>query len=86
MSVKPLTRTELLGLPPVTTIPMLGRAFGISYPTALERHRRGEFEEMGIRVLPFGKQWRVVTADILNVLRIGPEPTAAGEQQRQEVA
>jgi hypothetical protein len=51
---------------------MLGQAFGISEPVARERHRRGEWEALGIRVLRFGQQWRVVTADIWRVLGIEP--------------
>lgn len=82
MPVKPLTRAELLKLPPVTTLPMLGRAFGISEPVARERHRHGEWEALGVRVLRLGQQWRVVTADILSVLGVSPESTTAGEQRR----
>jgi hypothetical protein len=72
--MKPLNREQLQALPPVTNLPTLGQAFGISEPVVRERHRQGEFERMGIRILRLGAQWRVVTADILHVL--GVEPTA----------
>jgi hypothetical protein len=66
----PLTREELLGLSVTTDLPTLGRAFGISEPTARERQRRGEWERMGIRVVRLGQKQRVITADILRVLGI----------------
>lgn len=79
--MRPLSRTELLALPPVTTLPMLGRAFGISEPVARERQRRGEWAAMGIRILRLGLQYRVVTADILRALGVDPAdaPRAAGD-------
>ena len=76
MKVKPLTRAELRALPPVTNLATLGLAFGVSEPTARERRVRGEWADMGIRVLPIGQQWRVVTADILRILGIDPAVTA----------
>jgi len=76
--MKPLSRAELLSLPPATNLPTLGRAFGISEPVTREWHRRGEFEAMGIRIMRLGAQWRVVTADILRVLGLAPDMDAAG--------
>lgn len=73
MKIVPLSRKELLALPPATDIRTLGRAFGISEPVTRERQRRGEFAAMGIRVNRLGAQYRVVTADILNALGIGPD-------------
>ena len=74
--MKPLSRAELLALPPATTLVMLGAAFGISEPVARERHRKGEWAEMGIRVHRLGQQWRVITADVWKVL--GVESWEAG--------
>lgn len=74
---RPLTRDELLALPVTTDLPTLGRAFGISEPVTRERHRRGDFEAMGIRVLRLGAKWRVITADIWQVLGIQRETDAA---------
>jgi hypothetical protein len=66
--MKPLTWDELLKLPATTDVPTLGRAFGISEPTARERQRQGEWARMGIRILRLGQKQRVITADILRVL------------------
>lgn len=68
-----MTRAELLALPPVTDLATLARAFGVSEPVARDRHRRGELERLGIRVLRLGAQWRVVTADLLAVLGVHPD-------------
>lgn len=79
MKVKPLSRSELLALPPATDLPTLGRAFGISPPVARERHRCGEFAAMGIRINRLGAQYRVVTADILRALGVSPDGHRGGE-------
>ena len=76
-AVTPLTRAEILQLPPVTTLPVLARALGVSEPVVRERRRCGDLARMGIRVLPFGRQWRVVTADVWRVL--GLDVTAGGD-------
>lgn len=70
MKVKPLSRAELLALPPATDLPTLGRAFGISEPVARERNLKGDWKALGIRVNRLGLQYRVVTADILRALGI----------------
>lgn len=70
MSRPPMTRAQLLALPAATDLRTLGRAFGISEPVARERHRLGEWEKLGIRILRLGAQYRCVTADILRVLGI----------------
>lgn len=87
MKVKPLTRAELLALPPATDLATLGRAFGISEPVTRERQRLGEWAAMGIRILRLGQQWRVVTADILRVLEVeAGQSTAADAESRGEPA
>jgi hypothetical protein len=77
--VKPLTRAELLALPATTDLLTLGRAFGISEPVVRERHRRGDFEDMGIRIHRLGAKWRVVTADIWRVLGLTADEISAAE-------
>ena len=72
----PLSRAELLALPPVIDLPTLGRALGISEPTVRERARRNELEALGIRVVRLGAQHRVVTASLWAFL--GVDTTAAG--------
>jgi len=73
-----LSRAELLALPPATCLPVLGAAFGLSEPVARERHRRGEWAAMGIRVVRLGHQYRVVTADIWRVLGVSPDADSHG--------
>ncbi len=70
MKVQPLSLAELRDLPPVTNLPTLAKALGVSEPVIRERHRLGELERLGIRVLPIGAQWRVRTEDIFRVLGI----------------
>lgn len=72
MTARPLTRDELLALPPATNLPTLARAFGISEPVAREMHRRGEFKKLEIRIHRLGAQWRVVTADVWRALGVQP--------------
>jgi hypothetical protein len=67
-----LTREELLALPPAIDLATLGRAFGVSESVIRERRRRGELEQMGIRVLRLGLQYRIPLADVLAVLGIDP--------------
>lgn len=80
-AVQPLTRAEVIKLAadsPVTTLPMLGRALGVSEPVIRQMARSGELDKLGIRCLRLGSQYRVPTADILRVLGIDPEPDSAG--------
>jgi hypothetical protein len=77
-TAKPLTRAEILALPPVITLVTLGRALGVSEPVIRERARRGEIERMGIRVLRLGAQYRIPTADVWQLLGLDPPGTAAG--------
>jgi hypothetical protein len=73
---QPLSKAELLELPPVINLATLGRALGLSEPVVRERARRNEFAALGIRVLQLGAQYRVPTADVLRFLGIeSPEPT-----------
>jgi hypothetical protein len=67
---QPLTRAELLELPPVINLVTLGRALGLSEPVVRERARKDEFAALGIRVLQLGAQYRVPTADVLRFLGI----------------
>ena len=72
---QPLSRAELLALPPVINLATLGRALGLSEPVVRERARRDEFAALGIRVLQLGAQYRVPTADVLRFLGIEiPDP------------
>jgi hypothetical protein len=67
---QPLSRAELLALPPAINLATLGRALGLSEPVVRERARRDEFAALGIRVLQLGAQYRALTADVLRFLGI----------------
>jgi Helix-turn-helix domain len=68
--VTPLSRAELLELPPVITIRTLGQALGLSEPTVRDRVRGGEIEALGITTVKLGQQWRVITEDVLRWLGV----------------
>jgi hypothetical protein len=77
---QPLSKAELLELPPVINLATLGKALGLSEPVVRERARRNEFAALGIRVLQLGAQYRVPTADVLRFLGIdGPQPRTERE-------
>jgi hypothetical protein len=76
--LKPLSREELLQLPPVINLITLGQAFGVTEPVIREMRRRGELEELGIRVLRLGAQYRIPTADVLRVLGLSGSDRLAG--------
>lgn len=74
----PLSRAELLALPPLVNLATLGRALGVSEPTIRAQARAGLISTtLGIRVLRVGRQYRVPTADILRFLAIDSDTDAA---------
>jgi hypothetical protein len=74
----PLTRAELLALPPVIDLPTLARALGVGEWGIRERARRGEPVASGVRVLRAGVQYRVPTEDVLRMLGITRDMDTAG--------
>lgn len=62
-----MTRDELLSLPASVDLVTAGRAFDIGRTKAHEMARAGEFP---VRLLRIGKQYRVVTAELLELLGI----------------
>lgn len=74
--LKPLTHDELRSLPPVINLVTLGQALGVSEPVIREMRRQGKLAELGIRVLPMGAQYRVPTADVLQLLGVGEDGQA----------
>lgn len=70
MKASALTREQLIALPASIDLRTLGQAFGISEPVVRDLHRRGHFQDMGIRINRLGAQYRVVTADVLRALGI----------------
>lgn len=72
-----LTRDELLALPPVLDVQTAAQVLGIGLSTARDLVRR---EQWPSRVLRVGRQYRIPTAPLLEVLGITPDvrqPTAA---------
>lgn len=55
---------------PTMSLPELGVLMGVSEPVIRERHRCGDLEALGIRVLALGRQYRVVTSTVRDVLGI----------------
>ncbi|MDQ0962089.1 MULTISPECIES: DNA-binding protein [unclassified Streptomyces] len=62
-----LTVRDLLELPPTTDVETGGRAFGMGRTKSYELVRAGKFP---CKVIPAGRTYRVVTADLLRVLGI----------------
>lgn len=62
-----LTVRDLLNLPPTTDVETAGKAFGMGRTKAYELVRADKFP---CRVIPAGRTYRVVTADLLRVLGI----------------
>lgn len=60
---------DMLGRPTMS-LPELGVLMGVSEPVIRERHRCGDLESLGIRVLALGRQYRVVTSTVREVLGI----------------
>lgn len=61
---------------PTMSLPELGVLMGVSEPVIRERHRRGELESLGIRVLGLGRQYRVVTSTVREVLGLDDGETS----------
>ncbi|WP_405893647.1 helix-turn-helix domain-containing protein [Streptomyces sp. NBC_00104] len=62
-----LTVGDLLNLPPTTDVETAGKAFGMGRTKAYELVRAGKFP---CKVIPAGRTYRVVTADLLRILGI----------------
>jgi hypothetical protein len=74
----PLSRAEILSLPPAIDLPTLGKALGLSEPTIREANRSGELAAMGIRVNKIGAQYRCVVASLWAYLGIASDGDASG--------
>ncbi|MER6562393.1 DNA-binding protein [Streptomyces sp. NPDC001027] len=73
-----LTVRHLLDLPPTTDVETGGKAFGMGRTKAYELVRAGKFP---CKVIPAGRTYRVVTADLLRVLGLeaSAEPQKTAE-------
>jgi len=63
----PLSREELLALPPVVNVETAAKALGCGRTLAYDLVRRGEFP---CRVLRLGARWVVPTADLLRAIGV----------------
>ena len=52
-----------------TDLPTLGSIFGVSRWRAYQMAHTGEWEKVGIRIVPIGTKYRVAVQSILEVLR-----------------
>ena len=77
-SVKPLSRAEILALPPTHGLPVLGQILGVSEPVIRARARNGELDKLGIKVVKLGAQYRVITSTVHAFLGIHPDGQASG--------
>ncbi len=76
----PMSRDEVLALPPVITLEVLGRVLDVSDPVVRRLNSTGELAALGIRVNRLGAQWRVVTSSVLEYLGLaGGASTAAAD-------
>jgi hypothetical protein len=77
------TPETIRALGATTDLPTLGSIFGVSRWRAYQMAHTGEWEKVGIRILPIGAKYRVVVPSILEVLRPGgtghrpPQPSQA---------
>ena len=65
-----------------TDLPTLGSIFGVSRWRAYQMAHTGEWEKVGIRIVPIGSKYRVAVQSILEVLRHdGAASSGTGHQQ-----
>ena len=64
-----------------TDLPTLGSIFGVSRWRAYQMAHTGEWEQVGIRIVPIGTKYRVTIQSILEVLH--PDGTANSGTTRQ---
>lgn len=77
----PLSRAQILELPPTIDLPTLGRALGLSEPVIRERARLGELEPLGIKVVRLGAKYRVVTASLWAFLGLDAGTGCGGSEK-----
>lgn len=69
------TRAEVLALPAALDVETAARVFGVGLTTARDLVRRGQWPSPVLRV---GRQYRIPTAPLLEVLGIAPDVREAG--------
>lgn len=63
------TPEAIRALGATTDLPTLGSIFGVSRWRAYQMAHTGEWQEVGIRIVPIGVKYRVAVQSILEVLR-----------------
>lgn len=70
MTQSSMTRSDLLALPPAVDLVTAGRALGLGRSKVYQLAQRGE---MPVRTLRLGSAYRVITAELLELLGVQPE-------------
>jgi hypothetical protein len=65
------TPAKIRALGPTTDLPTLGAIFECSRWKSYQMARQGEWDRVGIKVIPIGSKYRVVVQSILDVLGYG---------------
>jgi len=65
------TPEAIRALGATTDLPTLGSIFGVSRWRAYQMAHKGEWEEVGIRIVPIGTKYRVTVQSILEVVSHG---------------
>ena len=71
---RPWTPEAIRALGATTDLPTLGSILGVSRWKAYKMAQAGEWEEVGIRIVPIGTKYRVAVQSILDVLGNGDVP------------
>lgn len=74
------TPEAIRALGPTTDLPTLGAIFECSRWKSYQMARRGEWERVGIKIIPIGSKYRVVVQSILDVLGHGDAGSGYGTQ------
>ena len=77
------TPEAIRALGPTTDLPTLGTIFECSRWKSYQMARHGEWERVGIKVIPIGSKYRVVVQSILEVLGYGSGDSGASKAPRQ---
>ena len=75
------THEAIRALGATTDLPTLGSIFGVSRWRAYQMAHTGEWEKVGIRIVPIGTKYRVAVQSILEVLRYDGAASGTGHQQ-----
>ena len=71
------TYEAIRGLGATTDLPTLGSIFGVSKWRSYQMAHTGEWEQVGVRIVPIGAKYRVTVRSILDVLGYQPVPRGA---------